>query len=157
LIENCAPVSRLVKDKRAAIYAKLEGEIKVLTAQRLYRHFEETGLDGVTEAVYAEEFCVDDHSFWEELQDKEKPEKNDKKERQEREEALNNLQKKWEEKAGRVLREIEASGAKAGKGLGNLVKIGYLQQDVFLNCIHESPSLTQFFSESTAHACPLQK
>jgi predicted metal-dependent peptidase len=123
LIENCAPVSRLVKDKRAAIYAKLEGEIKVLTAQRLYRHFEETGLDGVTEAVYAEEFCVDDHSFWEELQDKEKPEKNDKKERQEREEALDNLQKKWEEKAGRVLREIEASGAKAGKGLGNLVKI----------------------------------
>ena len=78
-IENCAPVSRLVKDKRAAIYAKLEGEIKVLTAQRLYRHFEETGLDGVTEAVYAGEFCVDDHSFWEELQDKEKPEKNDKK------------------------------------------------------------------------------
>ena len=121
-IENCAPVSRLVKDKRAAIYAKLEGEIKVLTAQRLYRHFEETKLDGVTEALYAEEFLVDDHSFWEELLDKEKPEKKDNKERERHKEALENLNKKWEEKAGRVLREIEAQGAKAGKGLGNLVK-----------------------------------
>ena len=122
-IENCAPVSRLIRDKRAAIYARLEGEVRVLTAQRLYRHFEETGLDGMTEAAWAEEFRVDDHSFWEELLDKEKPADEDKKEQEQREEALDALNRKWEEKASRVLMEIEAQGAKAGKGLGNLVKI----------------------------------
>ena len=62
-------IARLVSDRRSAWYEELEGEVGVLTAQRLYHHFAGEKRDYRKEAALQAEFGMDDHSFWERLED----------------------------------------------------------------------------------------
>lgn len=58
---------RVTSDLREEWYAKLNEEISVLTAEKIYRYFTEHPLDGMTQLALEKEFSVDDHSFWEKL------------------------------------------------------------------------------------------
>lgn len=72
-MENPA-VSRPIREKRSAYYEELRGMAGVLSAQRLYHAFTAGERSYRREAAMAEEFAMDDHSFWERLEDpQEKP------------------------------------------------------------------------------------
>ena len=66
-------VKRLSTDYREEWYRRLDEEIGVLTAQKIYRYFSVTRLP-VDEFLHLQqEFRADDHSFWERMQDSERP------------------------------------------------------------------------------------
>ena len=64
-----AAIDDIITDFRASVYDRLEKEVGVLTAQRLYQYFRSRKRDPVYEMQLAREFVRDDHSFWARLQD----------------------------------------------------------------------------------------
>ena len=62
-------IDDVITDRRAAIYRRLEEEVGVFTAERLYKYFSEKERDYVYEEFLAREFHYDDHSFWKRLED----------------------------------------------------------------------------------------
>lgn len=68
-------VSRPLSEKRSAWYEELKTAVGALSAQRLYRYFSSGERDYRKEAAMAQEFAMDDHDFWERLDNREqKPE-----------------------------------------------------------------------------------
>lgn len=71
------PVNETHSDFRDSWYEKLNTEVKVLTAERLYQYFTEhpPGYDEYCKLV--DEFKKDDHSFWARMQDEESDDSGD--------------------------------------------------------------------------------
>ncbi len=62
-------IQRPIREKRNAWYEELRSGAGTLTAQRLYRYFISNERDYPKEAAMEEEFSMDDHSFWERMQE----------------------------------------------------------------------------------------
>ena len=62
-------VSELTTEFRQRWYSRLEEEIKVLTAERIYQYFLERKRNYMEELQLAAAFAMDDHSFWERMED----------------------------------------------------------------------------------------
>ena len=62
-------VSELTTEFRQRWYSRLEEEIKVLTAERIYQYFRERKRNYMEELQLAAAFAMDDHSFWERMED----------------------------------------------------------------------------------------
>ena len=60
---------------REGWYEKLESEIRILTAEKIYAWFLERDRDYAMEEALRREFTVDDHSFWQRMEDEEPREK----------------------------------------------------------------------------------
>lgn len=67
-------IEQLVSDFRREWYERLEAEIHVLTAEKIYHYFEGLKRDFYQEEKLRQEFSLCDHSFWQRMQDKESPE-----------------------------------------------------------------------------------
>lgn len=123
-LENCSAVSRTLPDFRAEWYERLEAEMKVLTAEKIYRYLMQNPPDPVMEEKLIYEFTLCDHGFWEELEDREKQgDKNQNMDGQPREELFN----MWQDKSRRMLVEIENSGSQIGQMTGSLSRILEIQ------------------------------
>ena len=68
-------LQEIPSDFRESWYRKLRGEVQILTAEKLYRWFSENPRDYEAEQRLVLEFSRDDHSFWERLDDREKPDR----------------------------------------------------------------------------------
>lgn len=66
---NYATILRVNSDFREAWYEKLESELHVLTAEKIYHYFILKKRDPYLEESLRQEFAVCDHSFWERLED----------------------------------------------------------------------------------------
>ena len=67
-------VAELTPEYRQKWYSRLEEEIHVLTAERIYQYFIERKRNYLEEMQLAQIFAYDDHSFWERMEDeKENP------------------------------------------------------------------------------------
>lgn len=60
-------ILRVTSDFRQQWYEKLEGEVKVLTAEKLYHYFSTRKRDPYMEESLRQEFALCDHSFWERM------------------------------------------------------------------------------------------
>ncbi len=66
---NC--IARPHSDLRDEWYERLTRDVKVLTAEKIYGWFMERARDYAVEDLLIREFTVDDHSFWQRLEDEE--------------------------------------------------------------------------------------
>ncbi len=64
-------VAELTPEYRQKWYSRLEEEIHVLTAERIYQYFIERKRNYLEEIQLAQIFAYDDHSFWERMEDEE--------------------------------------------------------------------------------------
>ena len=64
-------VAELTPEYRQKWYSRLEEEIHVLTAERIYQYFIERKRNYLEEMQLAQIFAYDDHSFWEKMEDEE--------------------------------------------------------------------------------------
>ena len=64
-------VAELTPEFRQRVYARLQEEIHVLTAERIYQYFLERKRNYMEELQLAAAFALDDHSFWERMEDEE--------------------------------------------------------------------------------------
>ena len=64
-------VAELTPEYRQKWYSRLEEEIHVLTAERIYQYFIERKRNYLEEMQLAQIFAYDDHSFWERMEDEE--------------------------------------------------------------------------------------
>ncbi len=110
-------VRRTPSDFREEWYSLLSGRVGALTAERLYRYFEENPPDYVTLVKLSGEFLADDHVFWEMLED----EPDDGGGRN-RDGAGLGTEQQWKKAAKRVASELRMSG-KAGNLTGDLERL----------------------------------
>lgn len=137
-------------DFRQLWYEKLEGELGVLTAERLYRYFTEHPPSYNEFVKLGAEFTKDDHSFWARLEEQKKdergqgqpqPDDGDDQEQQDRDDADDQekedrkepqeiravklpkeLEDEWKKKADRVKVEIEAYKGQGSDEFGSLLR-----------------------------------
>lgn len=138
-------------DFRNLWYEKLNKEVKVLTAERLYKYFSEQPPEYDEYMKLKAEFVKDDHSFWELLDDKEndsrdngenppqqggpnqnsEPPEDDGRQQNDSEQPPNmhnvaklpkELEDEWKKKADRMKVEMEASGHEASDEYGSLLR-----------------------------------
>ena len=64
-------VSELTPEFRQRVYDRLQEEISVLTAERIYQYFLERKRNYLEELQLSAAFALDDHSFWERMEDEE--------------------------------------------------------------------------------------
>ena len=64
-------VAELTPEFRQRVYDRLQEEIHVLTAERIYQFFLERKRNYMEELQLAAAFALDDHSFWERMEDEE--------------------------------------------------------------------------------------
>lgn len=62
-------ITRTLSEKRSACYERLKAQVGTLSAQRLYHSFMSKERDYPEEAYLEQEFAMDDHSFWERMED----------------------------------------------------------------------------------------
>ena len=132
-------LNRVISDFRTDLYERLEGEIGVLTAQKLYHYFQTRKRDYYNEAVLAREFHLDDHSFWRRMGDlADQPDQKappsgspdaDPEGTKESEEKGRHLKKThprdedWQKNADRVRAELDVIGKEASEEMGSLDRI----------------------------------
>lgn len=136
-------IDDLVTDRRQVIYDDLTKNVKVLTAQRLYRYFDTHERDYAREQALSVEFYQDDHSFWEKLDDEEPDAPNpaappgapggqdeqDQKPQSKMPEppkdtkSVHGRDEEWKKNARRVKVEIENAGKEASKDTGSLERV----------------------------------
>jgi len=112
---NYKAVQTTWSDFRQSWYERLEKDLNVITAERLYRYFTASPPDYDTFLKLHREFSADDHSFWKRLQDKET--KNGRGNESDSEEnppgqqdaSEQALKESWRKKADRVKVEMEAA------------------------------------------------
>ena len=112
-------------DFRQGWYDRLNKELNVLTAERLYRYFSENPPDYDTFLKLHHEFTKDDHSFWERLDEKEsksnggdRPENEDSDEQENRNDNADN----WNSVADRVRVELETAIPKNSMEYGSFLR-----------------------------------
>jgi predicted metal-dependent peptidase len=117
-------IMRVDSDFRNDCYSRLRTAVKVLTAERLYRFFDEKERDFDLEQKIAREFQADDHSFWERLKDDAKTEnKTDSdlfKDIIPKTAVFRASGREWEKTARRIRTEMEGFGKKGQKEYGSL-------------------------------------
>ena len=64
-------VAELTPELRQRVYDRLQDEIHVLTAEKIYQYFVERKRNYLEELQLAAVFAYDDHSFWERMEDEE--------------------------------------------------------------------------------------
>ena len=64
-------VAELTPEFRRRVYDRLEAEVRVLTAERIYQYFIERKRNYLEELQLAAAFALCDHSFWERMEDEE--------------------------------------------------------------------------------------
>ena len=69
-------VARTHSPFREEWYERLESEVKILTAEKIYAWFLDRERNYAVEESLRREFTVDDHSFWQRLEDEQEPQKN---------------------------------------------------------------------------------
>ncbi|HAV27051.1 MAG TPA: metallopeptidase [Lachnospiraceae bacterium] len=125
-LEDCPAVSRVLPDFRAEWYERLGAEMKVLTAEKIYRYFMENPPDPVSEEKLVIEFTLCDHGFWEELTEKEKKNSGEDKETPSQDpegKQREDLEKSWQNRSERMMAELENSGTHLGQMTGTLTRI----------------------------------
>ena len=129
-IENCPPITRTVHDFRAAWYEKLTEAVHVLTAEKLYQFFTENPLDFDTEDRLRNEFLMDDHGFWEKLEDQERDDGNQSKQQEDPSVMPDSAQQEMEEwkiRAERMLAYLDSFGKEISAETGTLQRILAIQ------------------------------
>lgn len=129
-IENCPPISRTVHDFRTAWYEKLTEAVHVLTAEKLYQFFTENPLDFDAEDRLRNEFLMDDHGFWERLEDQEREDKKSgerPKEPQEMSDPAQQEMEEWKIRAERMLAYLNSFGKEISAETGTLQRILAIQ------------------------------
>lgn len=143
-------IRQTMTDKRAAIYTKLTDKVKVLTAERLYRYLTGLHMDYSDQVSLAAEFHMDDHSFWQRMNDEagdkeqqerapqtpppsrgaDHPDQNSGDESASRPPramlnagGLEQKEKEWEKNADRIRVELAAAGRKASDETGSLERL----------------------------------
>lgn len=127
-LADCPAVSRTLPDFRAEWYARLEEEMKVPTAEKIYRYLMQNPPDPVAEEKLVAEFTLCDHGFWEEMENREDEGKKGGKDGSREEQNPDGLSKEalekiWQEKSRRMMAEIENSGSRFGQMTGTLTRI----------------------------------
>jgi len=122
-------IYRVTSDYRDRMYNELEGELKVLTVEKLYRYFSSEGKElTIDELERAErEFKLDDHSFFRRIP-KDDPEKDSDEDEKIKEKLISPLilreikekEKDWEKEARRLQSEIDALSSRASDKVGRL-------------------------------------
>ena len=69
-------IARTHSPFREEWYERLESEVKILTAEKIYAWFLDRERNYAVEDALRREFTVDDHSFWQRLEDEQEPQKN---------------------------------------------------------------------------------
>ena len=69
-------IARTHSPFREEWYERLESEVKILTAEKIYAWFLDRERNYAVEEALRREFTVDDHSFWQRLEDEQEPQKN---------------------------------------------------------------------------------
>lgn len=123
-------INRPLSEKRSAWYERLEKGAGTLTAQRLYRYFTSQERNYPEEAAMEAEFGMDDHSFWEQL---ENPEKRPQENQPEGGESAVPLvptkrltEEEWKKLANKVRAEVSL-GREAGTKTGSFLR--FLEAD----------------------------
>ncbi len=139
-------------DFRSSWYDRLNSEVKVLTAERLYKYFSEKPPEYDEYMKLKSEFTKDDHSFWSRLEDEKQddgnnpqnqppgqspqdpdakpPENDDGKDGGKEPPKAHNvarlpkeLEEEWKKRADRMKVEMEASGHEASDETGSLLRM----------------------------------
>ena len=97
---------------RANCYGKLEKKLRVLTAEKLYRHFTEEPLQEYEMRKLEAEFRLDDHSFWPKLPEKQDPPNA----------AMEQLNDKWQQISEKMQTELETFSKEASGGESSLAE-----------------------------------
>ncbi|MCD7709201.1 MAG: VWA-like domain-containing protein [Clostridiales bacterium] len=137
---------RVMGDFRQEWYEKLQGEIGVLTAEKIYHYFSTRKRDPYLEESLRQEFSACDHSFWQRLQNEDPKNSDSPQELPENQTANSDndgqeldasptltaeqadaLDKSWRENAERILDDINSSGSDASKETGRLTWLLTLQ------------------------------
>ncbi len=105
-------------DFRESWYGKLKEEVQVLTAEKLYRWFAENPRDYENERRLALEFVRDDHSFWDRLDDRQRPDQQRPKSDDPR--PRENTEKDWKKRAKSTLEMLAGLDPKASDKKGGL-------------------------------------
>ena len=122
-------------------YEKLESEVKILTAEKIYAWFLSNARDYSVEENLRREFTVDDHSFWQRMEDEEETKKkppgspgappnrdgeNGQQETDDRARSLKPVRPKedeWEKNAKQIEAELEIMGKERSEETGSLSRI----------------------------------
>lgn len=133
-------IARTHSDFREAWYERLEREIRVLTAEKIYAWFIGRKRDYSVEEALKREFHVDDHSFWERLDEDEdsnrvpqnespNPNRNGKDGNQETQSRSKDLRpvhprdEEWKKNAERIEADIETMGKERSEETGSLTRL----------------------------------
>ncbi len=133
-------ISRTLSDFRAGFYRQMEEEIGVLTAEKLYRYYLDRKRDYMREDVLQREFFMDDHSFWQRMEDEENkdpdsPEAPPSRDSQDPEgrqkegapqkhlKKVHPREEDWKKNADRVRAELDVIGKEASRESGELERI----------------------------------
>ena len=97
---------------RANCYGKLEKELKVLTAEKLYKYLTEKNPEEYKIRKLEKEFHIDDHSMW-----PKPPQKNEKPSA-----AMQQLNDKWQDISEKMQTELETFSKESSNGEGELAQ-----------------------------------
>ena len=118
-------IRRVTSDYRESVYARLQGEIGVLTAEKIYWHLvDEARRDLDEEARMAREFHADDHGFW--LRPREEGKEEDEGQQEQPplplppSAQLKLAEEQWKKDAARVQSELDLLSKEASKETGAL-------------------------------------
>ena len=121
---DAAPVLRVTSDYRTSVYETLGREVRVLTAERLYRHLAGRERDYEEEERRMREFHADDHVFWSRLADDNDQPRDEKEQTPLPQHMLHGqmrlLKDAWEKEAARVKSETDLLSKEASKETGHL-------------------------------------
>ena len=96
---------------RANCYGGLEKKLKVLTAEKIYKLFEDEALEEYKIRKLAKEFRIDDHSMWPKPPEKDNQPPNS---------MMQQLNDKWQEISEKMQTELETFSKEASNGEGEL-------------------------------------
>ena len=130
-------IARTHNPFREAWYERLQSEVKILTAEKIYDWFLHRDRDYSAEVDLMREFTVDDHSFWQRMEDEESPQKKppgappnrDGDGRQETEQTSRDLkpvnpkEDEWKKNAERIEADIDIMGKERSEETGSLSRI----------------------------------
>ena len=116
-------IARLYSQLREEWYEKLTQKVHILTAQKLYRYFQENPLGEEEEKRLRREFCLCDHRFWERAGQEENSTKNPPGMQVPPLQARirKATKEEWKRRAGKALTELSL-GKEAGQTSGSLVR-----------------------------------
>ncbi len=125
-IENCPPITRTVKDIRVFWYERFLDVVHVLTAEKIYRYLLDNPLDFDTEDKLRNEFLMDDHGFWERLEEQEQNDRKDpdkKNQPDDLSESSKQEMEKWRTQSERMLAYLDSFGKEISAETGTLRRI----------------------------------